>query len=74
MMVTQAMMEVHGRKKLRRLCRQRAWLIGDLARESSVHRNVISKQENGKSGAYPETLGKLAKALDADPTEYLEAE
>ena len=69
-MVTQTSMEVDG-QKLRRLRSQRVWLIGDLSRESGVHRNVISKLENGKGGAYPDTIRKLAKALDVDPTELL---
>jgi len=70
MMVTQAFMEVDG-QKLRRLRSQRVWLIGDLARESGVHRNVASKLENGRGGAYPETIRKLAKALDVDPSELI---
>ena len=70
MMVTQTVMEVDG-QKLRRLRTQRMWLIGDLAPESSVHRNVISELENGKGGAYPETFRKLTKALDVDPTELV---
>ena len=32
-------------------------------------RHVISKLENGKGGAHPVIIRKLAKALDADPTE-----
>jgi len=63
-------MEVDG-QKLRKLRTQRVWLIGDLARESSVHRNVISKLENGKGGAYPETIRKLARALEIDPSELI---
>jgi transcriptional regulator with XRE-family HTH domain len=69
-MVTQALMEVDG-QKLRRLRNQRVWLIGDLARESGVHRNVVSKLENGRGGAYPETIRKLAKALNVDPSELV---
>jgi hypothetical protein len=41
------------------------------ARESGVHRNVVSKLENGKGGAYPETIRKLARALDVDPSELV---
>jgi transcriptional regulator with XRE-family HTH domain len=46
-------------------------MIGDLARESGVHRNVVSKLENGRGGAYPETIRKLARALDVDPSELI---
>jgi transcriptional regulator with XRE-family HTH domain len=69
-MSTQTLMEVDG-QKLRRLRTQRVWLIGDLARESGVHRNVVSKLENGKGGAYPETIRKLARVLDVDPSELV---
>ena len=69
-MVTQASMKVDG-QKLRRLRNRRVWLIGDLAKKSGVHRNVISKLENSKGGACPETIRKLARALDVDPVELI---
>jgi transcriptional regulator with XRE-family HTH domain len=69
-MVTQSLMKVDG-QKLRRLRNRRVWLIGDLAKESGVHRNVISKLENSRGGAYPETIRKLARALDVDPAELI---
>jgi transcriptional regulator with XRE-family HTH domain len=69
-MVTQTLMKVDG-QKLRRLRNRRVWLIGDLAKESGVHRNVISKLENSRGGAYPETIRKLARALDVDPAELI---
>ena len=58
-------------EKLRRLRESRLWLIGDLAERSGVHRNLISTYEHGKSGAHPDTIRKLAKALDVDPTELV---
>jgi transcriptional regulator with XRE-family HTH domain len=70
-MGTQVLMEVDG-QKLRKLRSRRLLLIGDLADKSGVHRNVISKLENGRGGAYPETIRKLAKALDVEPSELLE--
>jgi transcriptional regulator with XRE-family HTH domain len=69
-MSTQMLVEVDG-QKLQKLRTQRLWLIGDLAEESGVHRNTISKLENSRGGAYPETIRKLAEALDVDPTELL---
>ncbi len=69
-MSTQVMVEVDG-QKLRRLRKQRLWLIGDLAEKSGVHRNIISKLENNRGGAYPETIRKLAEALQVEPTELL---
>jgi transcriptional regulator with XRE-family HTH domain len=47
-------------------------LVGDLAEKSGVHRNTISKLENERGGSYPETIRKLAKALDVEPTELLQ--
>ena len=64
------MMRIDG-EKLRRLRERRLWLIGDLAEKSGVHRNLISTYEHGKSGAHPETIRKLAKALGVDPSELI---
>ena len=69
-MSTQMLVEVDG-QKLQKLRRRRLWLIGDLADKSGVHRNTISKLENGKGGAYPETIRRLADALGVDPTELI---
>ena len=69
-MSTQALVEIDG-QKLQRLRKRRLWLIGDLADRSGVHRNTISKLENGRGGAYPETIRKLATALDIEPTELI---
>ena len=70
---TQALVKVNG-QKLRRLRSRRVWLIGDLADKSGVHRNIISKIENGKGGAHPETIHKLAAALEVDPSELVSDE
>jgi transcriptional regulator with XRE-family HTH domain len=64
------LMRIDG-EKLRRLRERRLWLIGDLAEKSGVHRNLISTYEHGKSGAHPDTIRKLAKTLDVDPSELL---
>ena len=69
-MSTQMLVEVDG-QKLQKLRRRRLWLIGDLADKSGVHRNTISKLENDKGGAYPETIRRLADALGVDPTELI---
>jgi len=63
-------MRIDG-EKLRTLRERRLLLIGDLAEKSGVHRNLISTYEHGRSGAHPDTIRKLAKALDVDPTELL---
>ena len=70
-MSTQALVKVDG-QKIQRLRSRRLWLIGDLAEKSGVHRNTISKLENDRGGAYPDTIRKLAEALDVEPTELLE--
>jgi transcriptional regulator with XRE-family HTH domain len=70
-MSTQALVKVDG-QKIQRLRSRRLLLIGDLAEKSGVHRNTISKLENDRGGAYPETIRKLAEALDVEPTELLE--
>jgi predicted transcriptional regulator len=69
-MGTHTLVRIDG-EKLRRLRERRLWLIGDLAQKSGVHRNLISTYEHGKSGAHPDTIRKLAKALDVDPTELI---
>ncbi len=70
-MSTQALVKVDV-QKLQKLRSRRLWLIGDLAERSGVHRNTISKLENGRGGAYPETIRKLAEALAVEPTDLLE--
>ena len=69
-MGTHTLVRIDG-EKLRRLRERRLWLIGDLAEKSGVHRNLISTYEHGKSGAHPDTIRKLAMALDVDPTELV---
>jgi transcriptional regulator with XRE-family HTH domain len=72
-MSTQVLVDVDG-QKLQRLRKQRVWLIADLARQSGVHRNIISKLEKGQGGAYPETIRKLAKALGVEAHELVRME
>ena len=63
-------LEIDG-EKLRRLRKRKVWLIADLADRSGVHRNLISEYEHGKSGAHPDTIRKLAYALEIDPAELI---
>ena len=69
-MSTHTLMRIDG-QKLRRLRERRLWLISDLAEKSGVHRNLISSYEHGKSGAHPDTIRKIAKALEVDPSELV---
>ncbi len=48
--------------------------IGDLSAESGVHRNTISRIENGNAEARTSTIRKLAKALGVEPTELVKVE
>jgi transcriptional regulator with XRE-family HTH domain len=57
--------------KLKRLRKQRVMSIGDLSAESGVHRNTISRIENGEAEARTSTIRKLAKALGVDPSELV---
>ena len=70
-MGTHTLMRIDG-EKLRRLRESRLWLIGDLAEKSGVHRNLISTYEHGKSGAHPDTIRKLARALGVEPQELVQ--
>ena len=70
-MGTPTLMRIDG-EKLRRLRERRLWLIGDLAEKSGVHRNLISTYEHGKSGAHPDTIRKLARALGVEPQELVQ--
>jgi transcriptional regulator with XRE-family HTH domain len=63
-------LEIDG-EKLRRLRKRKVWLIADLADRSGVHRNLISEYEHGKSGAHPDTIRKLADALEIEPAELI---
>jgi predicted transcriptional regulator len=69
-MGTHTLVRIDG-EKLRRLRERQLWLIGDLAQKSGVHRNLISTYEHGKSGAHPDTIRKLAKALGVDPADLV---
>ena len=69
-MSTHTLMRIDG-QKLRRLRERRLWLISDLADKSGVHRNLISTYEHGKSGAHPDTIRKIANALEVDPSELV---
>ena len=70
-MGTLTLMRIDG-EKLRRLRERRLWLIGDLAEKSGVHRNLITTYEHGKSGAHPDTIRKLARALEVEPQELVQ--
>ncbi len=60
--------------KLKSLRKRRVMSIGDLSAKSGVHRNTISRIENGEADARTSTIRKLAKALGVDPSELVRAD
>jgi transcriptional regulator with XRE-family HTH domain len=64
------LMEVDG-MRLRKLRREHAWSQRDLARESGVAQDTITRLETGQREAQPRTVRRLAKALGVEPRELM---
>jgi transcriptional regulator with XRE-family HTH domain len=60
--------------RLRALRHQRVLTLRELEQRSGVAYNTIWHLENGKRGAQPRTLRKLARALDVEPEELVKTE
>jgi transcriptional regulator with XRE-family HTH domain len=60
--------------KLKALRHQRVLTLRELEQRSGVAYNTIWHLENGKRGAQPRTLRKLARALDVEPEELVKTE
>jgi transcriptional regulator with XRE-family HTH domain len=61
--------------KLRRLRRERAWSIRELAQRAGVSTETIYSLEHGRrEWAWPRTVRKLAEALEVDPSELMREE
>ena len=58
---------------LRRLRNAKGISQDDLAYEAEVSRSYLSQLEKGAFYVSLKILGKLAEALDADPTEFLQS-
>ena len=56
---------------LRRLRHAKELSQEELAHKARVNRTYVSKLETGATWAGLEVIAKLAKALDADPMEFL---
>ena len=67
------MVEVDVRK-LRELRQRRVLTLHELEQRSGVAYNTIWRLENGKSGAQPRTIRKLAAALGVDPEELVKVQ
>ncbi len=57
--------------KLRELRQRRVLTLHELEERSGVSYNTIWRLENGKTGAQPRTIRKLAAALGIDPEELI---
>jgi transcriptional regulator with XRE-family HTH domain len=66
-------MEVNA-QRLRELREQQILSMRDLEERSGVSHHTIWRLENGKTGAHPRTLRRLAEALDVDPQELVKEE
>jgi transcriptional regulator with XRE-family HTH domain len=60
--------------RLKALRYQRVLTLRELEQQSGVAYNTIWHLENGKRGAQPRTLRKLARALDVEPEELVKTE
>ncbi len=58
-------------QKLRELRHRRVLTLHELGERSGVAYNTIWRLENGKSGAQPRTIRKLAAALGVEPEELV---
>ncbi len=61
-------------QRLRALRQQRVLTLRELEERSGVAYNTIWHLENGKRGAQPRTLRKLAGALGVKPEELVKVE
>ena len=58
--------------RLKALRHRRVLTLRELEQRSGVAYNTIWHLENGKRGAQPRTLRKLARALDVEPEELVQ--
>ena len=60
--------------RLKALRHRRVLTLRELEQRSGVAYNTIWHLENGKRGAQPRTLRKLARALNVEPEELVKTE
>ena len=58
-------------KRLKELRRERVLSLRELEERSGVSYNTIWRIEDGRQGAHPRTIRKLAEALGAQPSELI---
>ena len=61
-------------QRLRALRQQRVWTLRELEERTGGAYNTIWHLENGKRGAHPRTIRKLAEALGVAPEELVKVE
>jgi transcriptional regulator with XRE-family HTH domain len=57
--------------RLRKFRKEHAWSQRDLARESGVAQDTITRLETGQREAQPRTVRRLAQALSVEPRELM---
>jgi transcriptional regulator with XRE-family HTH domain len=60
-------------ERLRELRREQVLSLRELERKSGVSYNTIWRIEDGRQGAHPRTIRKLAAALGVRPSELISA-
>ena len=60
-------------ERLKELRRERVLSLRELEEISGVSYNTIWRIEDGRQGAHPRTVRKLADALGVEPSELVEA-
>ena len=58
-------------KRLKELRRERVLSLRELEEKSGVSYNTIWRLEDGRQGAHPRTIRKIADALGVEPGELL---
>ncbi len=61
-------------ERLKELRRKRVLSLRELEHKSGVSYNTIWRIEDGRQGAHPRTLRKLAEALGVEPAELVKGE
>jgi transcriptional regulator with XRE-family HTH domain len=58
-------------QRLRELRREKVLSLRELEEKSGVSYNTIWRLEDGRQGAHPRTVRKLAEALGVEPSELI---
>jgi transcriptional regulator with XRE-family HTH domain len=61
-------------ERLRELRRERVLSLRELEEKSGISYNTIWRLEDGRQGAHPRTIRKLAEALGVDAKELIRGE